>query len=316
MHTKNTARAMGPNGEGKERKGGSNGTRFSESQKIMRMIKQLSAQDRVQYFKAVSSQGKADLFHYTEMISRSASVREAEEFMSSMQQRGIAPSTTTYALMLKKYQQEGKTAEVWKMLQEIEAKNGLRDNHVRSIVLYGLCRVHCNNEAERYWNAFKREHPKPDFVLYNTAVYMYVLMNKFPEARMTIKEMREAGFQPTAHTYTPIIDRCGTLRMFNEVNEILEEMDRERSDHSGHAGQACTQRHHPNSVEEGEDGPHLQTHLQHAGRQCRLTIRAKAELEAGRLGDRRKRIGERRKKQEGKHEAGRAGVCVRGGDGG
>ncbi|EKX54425.1 hypothetical protein GUITHDRAFT_99904 [Guillardia theta CCMP2712] len=230
MTSGSAARAEAPDGlQGKERRQGEEERRrIAESKQIMMKLKQLSSHECMQFFRSISLQGKADVYHYTEMISKSSSASEAEELMQGMLMRGIAPTTATYTLMLKKYQEEGKMQEVRQIVEELEARDSLRDNHLRSIVIYAFCRNHGYSEAEKFWNTFKRRDPKPDLVLYNSAVYMFTRLNKLYEARMTIREVKQAGLHATAQTYTPLIDRYANLRMFEEVKAILEEMDSER----------------------------------------------------------------------------------------
>ena len=230
MSSGSAARAEAPDGlEGKERRQGKEERRrIAESKQIMMKLKQLSSHECMQFFRSISSQGKADVYHYTEMISKSSSASEAEELMQGMLMKGIAPTTATYTLMLKKYQEEGRMQEVRQIVEELEARDSLRDNHLRSIVIYAFCRNHGYSEAEKFWNTFKRREPKPDLVLYNSAVYMFTRLNRLHEARMTIREVKQAGLHATAQTYTPLIDRYANLGMFEEVKAILKEMDSER----------------------------------------------------------------------------------------
>ena len=203
-------------------------TRAIRSRHATRQLKKLPIEERDKFFSELQRSGKADVYHYSAMLSYATDSEQADKLLEQMTEAGVRPNTVTYNTLINKHQESGQLDRANELLESMRA-SGIRPDVVTfSSLIDGLSRSLRHRQAERLWSQMRDMGIQPDTATYNIVVRMYCRTHRAREARRTIADMAARNCMPTATTYTPLIALYGKDGDFKWLVQLLNEMHRQR----------------------------------------------------------------------------------------
>jgi len=199
-------------------------TRAIHSRKATRQLKKLPQAERDKFFSELQKSGRADVYHYSAMLSHAADSEQAEELLDQMSEAGVQPNIVTYNTLINKHQETGQLDRASALLSSMAASGVRPDVVTYSSLIDGLSRSLRHRQAERLWGQMRKQGVQPDVTTYNIIVRMYCRTHRPREARATIRDMVARQLVPSAATYAPIIAVYGKEGDFAGLLDVLEEM--------------------------------------------------------------------------------------------
>ncbi|KAI5075015.1 hypothetical protein GOP47_0010976 [Adiantum capillus-veneris] len=167
---------------------------------------------------------RRDVVSWSSLIAGYAQKGEGNQALKcfeQMQDEGVLPDAVTYACILKACGSVGalkKGEEIDNMI----AKGGLLQNNSllgsALVDMYAKCGV--LTKAQKVLE----ELPFPDEVCYNALIAGYVQHEQGEDAFKCFEKMRQAGFSPTAVTFSSLLKACGSMGAVDKGEKIHDEI--------------------------------------------------------------------------------------------
>ena len=82
-------------------------SRAVHSRHATRQMKKLGGEERDKFFNELQRSGKADVYHYSAMLSHVANSEQADSLLMQMAEAGVRPNIVTYNTLISKHQASG-----------------------------------------------------------------------------------------------------------------------------------------------------------------------------------------------------------------
>jgi len=82
-------------------------SRAIHSRHATRQMKKLGGEERDKFFNELQRSGKADVYHYSAMLSHVANSEQADSLLMQMAEAGVRPNIVTYNTLISKHQASG-----------------------------------------------------------------------------------------------------------------------------------------------------------------------------------------------------------------
>ena len=113
-------------------------TRAIRSRKVTRQLKKLPQSERDKFFSELQKTGKADVYHYSAMLSHAADSAQADELLDQMSEAGVQPNVVTYNTLINKHQGNGQLDRARALLDSMAASGVRPDVVTYSSLIDGL----------------------------------------------------------------------------------------------------------------------------------------------------------------------------------
>lgn len=113
-------------------------TRTVRSRKVTRQLKKLPQAERDKFFGALQKSGKADVYHYSAMLSHATDSQQADELLDQMSEAGVQPNVVTYNTLINKHQENGQHDRARALLDSMAATGVRPDVVTYSSLIDGL----------------------------------------------------------------------------------------------------------------------------------------------------------------------------------
>ncbi|PKA47610.1 Pentatricopeptide repeat-containing protein [Apostasia shenzhenica] len=174
---------------------------------------------------------------YDLMVDIVGKVRQfdaAWQLIVEMDQRGVAPSPRTFAILIRRYIAAGFTRQAIQAFDDMEAFIGREPGSAEfNMLLDTLCKYGYPKVATDIFNKRKASYA-PDGKAYTILIYGWCKINKHDMAHKFLKKMIECGLEPNVVTYNVLMNgicRRASLhpdvrfdRTIQAVEHLLKEM--------------------------------------------------------------------------------------------
>ncbi|KAM7465119.1 hypothetical protein LguiB_012681 [Lonicera macranthoides] len=157
-----------------------------------------------------------------DMLCKQGMLKEAEEVLESMIQRGVEPDVFTYNALMNGYCLLGKVDEARRVL-ELMTQRGVLPNVVTyNSLMNGYCLLKKVDEARRVLELMTQRGVEPNVVTYSSLMNGYCLLGKMDEARRVLELMTQRGVEPNVVTYSSLMNGYCLLGKVDEARRVLD----------------------------------------------------------------------------------------------
>ena len=133
-------------------------TRVLRSRKATQRLKTLPVEEREKFFSELQRSGRADVYHYSAMLSHAADGAQAESLFEQMTEAGVRPNLVTYNTAIHKHQESGDFDRAKSLLSNMAA-SGVRPDVVSyTSLIDGLSRSLHHRQVSHFRASFSRAH--------------------------------------------------------------------------------------------------------------------------------------------------------------
>lgn len=169
---------------------------------------------------------------YTVLIDGHARMQrfdKAHKLLNEMEQHGLKPNAVTYNAILNGYCRSLRIQEAKQLFTWMDEVGGLLEPNVitYSTLIYALAKSGDFVEVNKLMSRMKEKKIRPTTVTFNGLINASVKHGDLVSAERWFAEMQELGCTPTAYTFLPLLGAHANAKEFDKVEaycKLMEEL--------------------------------------------------------------------------------------------